>query len=202
MCIRDSIPIVFIAAVFLFFSVDSKWSRSINFRPISAPIFFSILLSLTFTLFVMQYFESQNISILASIFAGSLIISRYIYEIINSILNKKFINPFSVLAHMSLGLLIISISFNSLLSSERALSIGINSTELYKDLKISFEDIGMKKNSNYDSIQATFIVEDQSGKTFNLKPEKRRYFTRGQITTETAIHATVLRDIYLSLIHI
>ena len=147
----------------------------------------------------MQYFESQNISILASIFAGSLIISRYIYEIINSILNKKFINPFSVLAHMSLGLLIISISFNSLLSSERALSIGINSTELYKDLKISFKDIGMKKNSNYDSIQATFIVEDQSGKTFNLKPEKRRYFTRGQITTETAIHATVLRDIYITI---
>ena len=100
---------------------------------------------------------------------------------------------------MSLGLLIISISFNSLLSSERALSIGINSTELYKDLKISFKDIGMKKNSNYDSIQATFIVEDQSGKTFNLKPEKRRYFTRGQITTETAIHATVLRDIYITI---
>ena len=193
------IPIVVLAAIFLFFSVDSKWSRSINFKFISAPISFSILLSSAFTLFVMQYFESQSISILASIFAGSLIIFRYIYEIINSIFSKKFINPFSVIAHMSLGLLLISISFNSLLSTERALSIDLNSTEAYKDLKISFKDIGVENNTNYDSIKATFLVEDQTGRTFNLKPEKRRYFTRGQITTETAIHATLLRDIYITI---
>jgi cytochrome c-type biogenesis protein CcmF len=147
----------------------------------------------------MQYFESQNISILASIFAGSLIIFRYIYEIINFIFSKKFINPFSVIAHMSLGLLLISISFNSLLSTERALSIDLNSTEAYKDLKISFKDIGVENNANYDSIKATFLVEDQTGRTFNLKPEKRRYFTRGQITTETAIHITFLRDIYITI---
>ena len=193
------IPIVVLAAIFLFFSVDSKWSRSINFKFISAPILFSILLSLAFTLFIMQYFESQSISVLASIFAGSLIIFRYIYEIINSIFSKKFINPFSVIAHMSLGLLLISISFNSLLSTERALSIGLNSTEAYKDLKISFKDIGVENNTNYDSIKATFLVEDQTGRTFNLKPEKRRYFTRGQITTETAIHITFLRDIYITI---
>ena len=147
----------------------------------------------------MQYFESQSISVLASIFAGSLIIFRYIYEIINSIFSKKFINPFSVIAHMSLGLLLISISFNSLLSTERALSIDLNSTEAYKDLKISFKDIGVENNTNYDSIKATFLVEDQTGRTFNLKPEKRRYFTRGQITTETAIHVTLLRDIYITI---
>ena len=147
----------------------------------------------------MQYFESKSISILASIFAGSLIIFRYIYEIINFIFSKKFINPFSVIAHMSLGLLLISISFNSLLSTERALSIDLNSTEAYKDLKISFKDIGVENNANYDSIKATFLVEDQTGRTFNLKPEKRRYFTRGQITTETAIHITFLRDIYITI---
>jgi cytochrome c-type biogenesis protein CcmF len=147
----------------------------------------------------MQYFESQSISILASIFAGSLIVFRYIYEIINFIFSKKFINPFSVIAHMSLGLLLISISFNSLLSTERALSINLNTTESYKDLKISFKDIGVENNANYDSIKATFLVEDQTGRTFNLKPEKRRYFTRGQITTETAIHITFLRDIYITI---
>ena len=57
----------------------------------------------------------------------------------------------------------------------------------------------MENNANYDSIKATFLVEDQTGRTFNLKPEKRRYFTRGQITSETAIHVTVLRDIYITI---
>ena len=193
------IPVVVLASIFLFFSVDSKWSRSINFEFFTAPIFLSVALSLALTFFVMQFFNTQSISILASIFAGSLIIFRYIYEIINFLFKKKYANPFSVIAHMSLGLLLVSISFNSLLSTERALSIDINSMEEYKDLKIFFEDIGVENNSNYDSIQASFLVEDQNGRAFNLKPEKRRYFTRGQITTETAIHVTALRDIYITI---
>ena len=193
------IPVVVLASIFLFFSVDSKWSRSINFEFFTAPIFLSAALSLALTFFVMQFFNTQSISILASIFAGSLIIFRYIYEIINFLFKKKYVNPFSVIAHMSLGLLLVSISFNSLLSTERALSIDINSMEEYKDLKIFFEDIGVENNSNYDSIQASFLVEDQNGRAFNLKPEKRRYFTRGQITTETAIQVTALRDIYITI---
>jgi len=193
------IPVVVLASIFLFFSVDSKWSRSINFEFFTAPIFLSTALSLALTFFVMQFFNTQSISILASIFAGSLIIFRYIYEIINFLFKKKYVNPFSVIAHMSLGLLLVSISFNSLLSTERALSIDINSMEEYKDLKIFFEDIGVENNSNYDSIQASFLVEDQNGRAFNLKPEKRRYFTRGQITTETAIQVTALRDIYITI---
>ena len=193
------IPVVVLASIFLFFSVDSKWSRSIYFEFFTAPIFLSTALSLALTFFVMQFFNTQSISILASIFAGSLIIFRYIYEIINFLFKKKYINPFSVIAHMSLGLLLVSISFNSLLSTERALSIDINSMEEYKDLKIFFEDIGVENNSNYDSIQASFLVEDQNGRAFNLKPEKRRYFTRGQITTETAIQVTALRDIYITI---
>ena len=193
------IPIVILASFFLFFSVDSKWSRNSSFSFLNKPIFLSLILSITSTLFVMIFFSTKNIPILLSVFAGLLIIYRYIYEIINYFLYKKFINPFSVIAHMSLGLLIVSISFNSLLSSERAINIYINEYEEYKDLKILFQDLGVEEKSNYDSIKAKFLVEDIKGNKFNLNPEKRKYFTRGQITTETAIHVTPLRDIYMTI---
>ena len=193
------IPIVILASFFLFFSVDSKWSRNSSFSFLKKPIFLSLILSITSTLFVMIFFSTKNIPILLSVFAGLLIIYRYVYEIINYFLYKKFINPFSVIAHMSLGLLIVSISFNSLLSSERAINIYINEYEEYKDLKILFQDLGVEEKSNYDSIKAKFLVEDIKGNKFNLNPEKRKYFTRGQITTETAIHVTPLRDIYMTI---
>ncbi len=193
------IPIVILASFFLFFSVDSKWSRNSSFSFLKKPIFLSLILSMTSTLFVMIFFSTKNIPILLSIFAGLLIIYRYIYEIMNYFLYKKFVNPFSVIAHMSLGLLIVSISFNSLLSSERAINIYINEYEEYKDLKILFQDLGVEEKSNYDSIKAKFLVEDIKGNKFNLNPEKRKYFTRGQITTETAIHITPLRDIYMTI---
>ena len=193
------IPIVILASFFLFFSVDSKWSRNSSFSFLKKPIFLSLILSITSTLFVMIFFSTKNIPILLSVFAGLLIIYRYIYEIINYFMYKKFINPFSVIAHMSLGLLIVSISLNSLLSSERAINIYINEYEEYKDLKILFQDLGVEENSNYDSIKAKFLVEDIKGNKFNLNPEKRKYFTRGQITTETAIYVTPLRDIYMTI---
>ena len=134
-----------------------------------------------------------------SVYVGLLIIFRYCIEIFNSFYFKKFINPFSAIAHLALGLLLLSISFNSLLSTERALSIRLDSIEEYKDLKIYFKDIKVVKNSNHDSIKALFFIEDSRGNIVELSPEKRRYRTRGQITTETAIHISPLRDIYITI---
>ena len=112
---------------------------------------------------------------------------------------KKYLNPFSAIAHFALGLLLVSISFNSLLSTERALNIKINEFEEYKDLTIYFKDIRVRKGSNYDAVKAEFNIKDKNGNNFDLSPEKRRYFTRGQITTETAIHVSPLKDIYLTI---
>jgi cytochrome c-type biogenesis protein CcmF len=144
-------------------------------------------------------FDTNNLAILISLFAGFIVVYRYVIETMNSFFMKKYLNPFSAIAHFALGLLIISISFNSLLSSERALNIKINEFEEYKDLKIFFKDIKVLKNSNHDSIEATFVLENQKGMTFDLSPEKRRYFTRGQITTETAIFIMPLKDIYMTI---
>ena len=193
------IPIVILASMFLFFSIDSKWSRNIDLKIFSKPKFISLLFSLITTALIFINFVKISMFILFSIFTGILIISRYLIEIWISFMHKKYLNPFSAIAHFALGLLLISISLNSLLSSERALNIKINEFEEYEDLKIYFTDLNMEKGPNYDAVQANFIVEDKNGKSFNLNPEKRRYFTRGQITTETAIYVTPIRDIYLTI---
>ena len=193
------IPIVVLASIFLFFSIDSKWSRSINLKIFSKPKFISAFFALITTTLIFINYENVSMFILFSIFTGLLIIFRYLIEIWNSFIYKKYLNPFSAIAHFALGLLLVSISLNSLLSSERALNIKINEFEQYEDLKIYFTDLNLVKGPNYDSVKANFIVEDKNGTSFNLNPEKRRYFTRGQITTETAIYVTPIRDIYLTI---
>ena len=193
------IPIVILASMFLFFSIDSKWSRNIDLKIFSKPKFISLLFSLITTALIFINFVKISMFILFSIFTGILIISRYLIEIWSSFMHKKYLNPFSAIAHFALGLLLVSISLNSLLSSERALNIKINDFEEYEDLKIYFTDLNVEKGPNYDAVQANFIVEDKNGKSFNLNPEKRRYSTRGQITTETAIYVTPIRDIYLTI---
>ncbi len=193
------IPIVVIASIFLFFSIDSKWQRTVKMKFFAGPTSFSVILALVSVVLCIYFFNTESLTIIASLFAGFLIIHRYIIEIASSIFSKKYINPFSALAHFSLGLLIVSISFNSMLSTERAINIKINESESYKDLNIFFKDISLINKSNHDAIKANFLIEDSFSNSFSLSPEKRKYFTRGQITTETAIYVTPLRDIYLTI---
>ena len=193
------IPIVVIASIFLFFSIDSKWQRTVKMKFFAGPTSFSVILALVSVVLCIYFFNTESFTIIASLFAGFLIIHRYIIEIASSIFSKKYINPFSVLAHFSLGLLIVSIAFNSMLSTERAINIKINESESYMDLNIFFKDISLVNKSNHDAIKANFLIEDSFSNSFSLSPEKRKYFTRGQITTETAIYVTPLRDIYLTI---
>ena len=193
------IPIVVIASIFLFFSIDSKWQRTVKMKFFAGPTSFSVILALISVVLCIYFFNTESFTIIASLFAGFLIIHRYIIEIASSIFSKKYNNPFSVLAHFSLGLLIVSIAFNSMLSTERAINIKINESESYKDLNIFFKDISLVNKSNHDAIKANFLIEDSFSNSFSLSPEKRKYFTRGQITTETAIYVTPLRDIYLTI---
>ena len=193
------IPIVVIASIFLFFSIDSKWQRTVKMKFFAGPTSFSVILALVSAVLCIYFFNTESLTIIASLFAGFLIIHRYIIEIASSIFSKKYINPFSALAHFSLGLLIVSIAFNSMLSTERAINIKINESEPYMDLNIFFKDISLVNKSNHDAIKANFLIEDSFSNSFSLSPEKRKYFTRGQITTETAIYVTPLRDIYLTI---
>ena len=192
-------PIVLIACIFLIFSIDSKWSREFKLNLMNLPIILSTTLSFLITFVFIFLYKIDDIYMNLLIFVGFLIICRYIFEIYKSISAKTFINPFSAIAHMALGLLLISISLNSVLSTERAMSIKIDETESYKDLTIYFENINLSEAYNYDAIEADLLIQTTNGESFLLSPEKRRYFTRGQITTETAIHASLLRDIYMTI---
>ena len=64
--------------------------------------------------------------------------------------------------------------------------------------KFSFDDIKVLKASNHDVISVEVSLV-QDGKNISLNPQKRKYTTRGQITTESSIHASVLKDTYLTI---
>jgi cytochrome c-type biogenesis protein CcmF len=104
-----------------------------------------------------------------------------------------------MLAHMGLGMLILSVSANSIFSSERVFNMYPNDIKTYRNISISFDDLQLINNSNHDSIRAVFKVIDSNGKSSLLYPEKRKYFVRGQITSETAIKVTPLKDIYITI---
>ena len=193
-------PLILIAAVFIMISVDALWQRSMPLRAIfttmSAPTMLSLL-----SLYLIWH-ATNIFSILAyiGIFSGLLILFSYLLRTIGNVFNKKFINKGSAIAHIGLGLLFLAVSMNSILSYEKNLNLApgqsISVNESVREF--SFNDIRVFQASNHDVISAQVSLL-QNGREIFLNPQKRKYATRGQITSESAIHASVLKDTYLTI---
>ena len=193
-------PLILIAAVFIMISVDALWQRSMPLKALLINIFAPTMLSLLSLYLIWQVTNIFSILAYIGIFSGSLILFSYLTRTINNFFNKKFINKGSAIAHIGLGLLFFAVSMNSILSYEKNLnlapgqSISINESVR----KFSFNDIRVFKASNHDVISAQVSLL-QDGREISLNPQKRKYATRGQITSESAIHASVLKDTYLTI---
>ena len=193
-------PLILIAAAFIMISVDALWQRSMPLKALLITIFAPTILSLLSLYLIWQVTNIFSILAYIGIFSGSLILFSYLTRTINNFFNKKFINKGSAIAHIGLGLLFFAVSMNSILSYEKNLNLApgqsISINESVREF--SFNDIRVFKASNHDVISAQVSLL-QDGREIFLNPQKRKYATRGQITSESAIHASVLKDTYLTI---
>ena len=194
-------PLTFLASLFLVFSVGSLWKRSSQLFFINSALSASILLSTLITLYLVSLFNDFNWWFVGGLFSSFLILFRYLILIIYSFYKGNYFNKASAIAHIGLGLLILATTFNASLSYEKVINIKPGETytaEAYEFTLINFDLIN---ESNYDSVRAKFSVKDINSlnKVFFLYPEKRKYFIRGQITSESAIKITPTKDIYMTL---
>ena len=101
------------------------------------------------------------------------------------------------MAHFGFSLLILSILFNNILSSEITTNIKEGEKYTYNKGIIFFKKIEQVKESNFNSIIAYFEIKDENGKTIELKPEIRVYNQPVIITSEADIKTTLLDDKFL-----
>ena len=194
-------PLTFLASIFLVFSVGSLWKRSSQLFFIKSALSASILLSTLITLYLVILINDFNWWFIGGLFSSFLILFRYLILIIDSTYEGNYFNKASAIAHIGLGLLILATTLNASLSYEKVINIKPGETytaEAYEFTLINFDLIN---ESNYDSVRAKFSVKDINSlnKVFFLYPEKRKYFIRGQITSESAIKITPTKDIYMTL---
>ena len=191
-------PLTFITSLFLVFSTYSIWSRDIPLIEIlrSSTVIFA--LTILSSIAIIYFLHSYEWWLIGGIFFGNLILIRYTVLIIDSVISKKYFNQGSAIAHLGFALLIISISLNAALSSERTFSMSVGDEVKFNENTIEFDKISLQKSSNFESLSAEFIFSNGED-TFELYPEKRKYFVRGEITTESDISIKPLKDIYITI---
>ena len=113
---------------------------------------------------------------------------------------KGFKNLAQNTAHFGFSLLILSILFNNLFSTETITNLKVGETFENSKTKIIFENISQKEEKNYKSIIAEFTIQDSKGKIENLSPELRIYNQPNIVTSEADIKTTYYQINLLLLI--
>ena len=111
--------------------------------------------------------------------------------------SKNFENISQSIAHFSFSMLILSILFNSVLSSEIITNIKVGEKFNFEKGQIFFEKVEKNKGPNYNSVIGHFKINNNKGKIIYLKPELRIYNQPITITSEADIKTTLLADTFL-----
>ena len=110
---------------------------------------------------------------------------------------KKYKNISQNISHFGFSLLILSILFNNLFSTEIITNLKVGETFESSKTKIVFEKINQKVEKNYKSIVGSFSVQNLNGEIDNLLPELRIYNQPNIVTSEADIITTLLSDKFM-----
>jgi cytochrome c-type biogenesis protein CcmF len=103
------------------------------------------------------------------------------------------------IAHASLGIVILGITASSAWQAEKILIMAPGETTAIAGYAVRFDGVATVAGPNYTSERATLTVTRDGQPFVTLTPEKRRFITPPQVTTEAAIHTTFLADLYAVL---
>ncbi len=112
---------------------------------------------------------------------------------------KKLKNLSQNTAHFGFSLLILSILFNNIFSTEVIANLKIGETLKTEKFSINFENIEKKDKQNFKVIIGNFNIKNSNGKSEILRPELRIYNQPNIVTSEAAIKTNLLKDRFMTM---
>ena len=168
-----------------------KWIKS-NLED-KAYLFILLIISILLSIFIVKNYSSNFL-------INSILISSGLYLFfitLRDFFSKGLKNLSQNTAHFGFSLLILSILFNNLFSTEIITNLKVGETFENTKAKIVFESISQNQQKNYNSIVAKFTVQDSMGELENLSPELRIYNQPNIVTSEADIKTTLLSDKFI-----
>ena len=112
---------------------------------------------------------------------------------------KKFTNLSQNIAHFGFSVLILSILFNNIFSTEVITNLKIGETFENEKFKIKFEKVDQQKSQNFDAVIGKFKIENSNGSLVILKPELRIYNQPNIVTSEADIKTNLFTDKFITM---
>jgi len=186
------IPFLIPFLIFMSIGPNLNWIKS-EIKKIKIQIILSFIIAL-----IISFLILSKIGLVGLINTILITVAFYLFFMtIKDFFSKKFNNYSQNFSHFGFSLLILSILFNSILSSEKIVNLKVGEEFSFRGETITFESIENIKNKNYKSIIGNFKIKDKKNNSIQLKPELRVYNQPITITSEADIKTTLYYDKFL-----
>jgi len=189
----NKLLIPFLAVFLIFMSIGPKlnWIKD-NFEKIKylRIILFFICIILSFYLIK----KTSSEILFTSVIGGGALYLLFIS--IEDLFKKKY-NISQIISHFGFSLLILSILFNSLFSTEFSANMKVGQELSFKKDQVKFLKIKIFEKENYKSVIANFEIIDEKENIISLYPEIRIYNQPNILTSEADIISSVFSDKFM-----
>ena len=153
------IPFLFPFLLFMAIGPKLNWIND-SFKKIKNQQIIFFVISIIITYFIVVNSSVKDL-FLSTLIVGALYL---FFNVLNDFINKKN-NLSQKIAHLGFSLLVISIIFNSLFSSEFSANMKVGDKLNYNNIEINLKNIDTIDKKNYKSIIANFeIIKNQKDK--------------------------------------
>ena len=104
-----------------------------------------------------------------------------------------------VLAHCGMAVLVAGVTVVSFHEVERDVRMAPGDVAEVGAYRFEFDTLSKYAGPNFDSRKGHFLVTREGKTVAEMNPEKRTYRVSGQVMTEAAIDAGLMRDLYVAL---
>ena len=191
----NKLIIPFLVPFLLFMSIGPKlnWIKSEMKNKLLLFLFFIISL-------ILSFFILRKLSI--NFLINTILITAAFFLFFNTskeFLNSKIKNLSQNIAHFGFSLLILSILFNNIFSSEIITNLKIGETFVSNKIEINFKSVEQIEKQNFKSIKGNFIIQDKRGKLEQFEPELRVYNQPNIVTSEAHIKTSFFSDKFITM---
>tara|TARA_Y100001970_G_scaffold256625_1_gene334524 strand:- start:1463 stop:3337 length:1875 start_codon:yes stop_codon:yes gene_type:complete len=186
------IPFLIPFLIFMAIGPQLKWIKSeLKGKFYLVGLF---VLSISISFFILRNLGTQLL--LNTILIGS---AFYLFFItIRDLFSKKIKNVAQNLSHLGFSLLILSILFNNIFSSEIITNLKVGEKFKNDKFQIVFNDLKKSEEKNYISFKGYFSIKENRNEE-KLEPELRVYNQPNIITSEADIKTTFLSDKFITM---
>ena len=203
------VPLMIILVVFLGFGPMTRWKRtSTNYLigQVVKVLLASLVIGVALPLVVLMEF---SVAATVCVSLASWIVLTIAKDVSNKIVNKSSVLaalsslPLSylgmLLAHSGIAVMLIGVGLTTFFSSERSVLLGPNESVELGSYSFRFNGHEEVRGPNYIADRASISVMKDGLDLGNLFPERRIYLATGTPSTEMAIDAGFIRDLFVTL---